>query len=1229
MRTFTIILITCLTQVLNSLGQEQINLSPSKRLSQYPIESWSMDEGLPSDMTIKILQDSTGYLWFATYKGIAQFDGVNFSNYNHTTSAAIKSVTIQDLTQDAEGNLWFASQRGVAKFSDNSFTTPEGLDGLSNISVEAIYFDSTSNTIWLGTTSDGLFRYNYKILEPLPSFLELTHSVIKEIKSDSNGNIWIGTQWGEVIKYDGKSFHLVATNRIMGGIEAFYFTNRDSTFWVAAQQGIFKLEDNELKIQTNIPIKQANAIIEDNHKTLWVGTDNGLFRYNLKTRKLDSLKEETGIPNNLIRDIFPDKEGNLWVATYRRGMFKLTDGAVTSFSTSEGLSSNIITTIAQKDSDTFYIGDEMGTINILTADGISRLNLKHNIAQNRLKNLYIDSKNNLWISTYMGLLKREPNGNEMLLNYQTGFPTETIRLVFEDSRKNIWVGTRTMGLFRIKPNGEIIDVFDRETGLSSNYIMHVTEDKLGRIVVSTKNGINIIENYMVTKVISMENGLPSNFTFNVYIDNENIYWASSNDGIFRIENDQNIFVFNTENGLFDNVLFDILEDNHGYFWIPSDIGIARISKNELNDFAGGETNGYSYSIYDRSDGMKESRCIGATKSIKTTNGNFAITTSGGVAFVNPSNIAQDEVSVKTIIERIIVGEEEFKSNEKVEVLPSNDHISIQFTAFNYKSSKKIAFRYKLSPFDNEWIESDETRTARYTNLPPGEYTFHVQSTLDKSKWSNDTAKATIIVHESWWQTWWFITSMALLFSMFLFLIYKARTYTVKRQKQELERLVKVRTALIADQKRELEMQAEELEKLSIVASHTDNAILITSPQGDIQWVNESFTRIYGYTVEEFIEAKHKNLAKVSKDPNIQHLIQKCIDTHQPVNYTIEVAAKDGKKIWIQTCLTPIKNEAGKVISIVAIDSDITALKNAEQEMINMNDEIVTQAEAILQQNEEIQTQRDELEQINNLLIKHTQNIEASIWYAHTIQKAILPTKQSLNQHFESFVVFKPRDIVSGDFYWYIDLTKKDELTPKVLVAVVDCTGHGVPGALMSMIGSRLLSEIVNERHVTDPASILMQLNKLVNVVLKQDSEDSIDGMDIALCHVELNKNSVDITFAGANRPLYILEKDANEIVTIKGNRKTIGGIMPDIDAEFTNKTVTLKKGDMIIMNSDGYTDQNRADGKKFSVSSFHKLLIENANQPLENLEEIIDIRFDEYRGAESQRDDTTVLGIKF
>ena len=151
----------------------------------------------------------------------------------------------------------------------------------------------------------------------------------------------------------------------------------------------------------------------------------------------------------------------------------------------------------------------------------------------------------------------------------------------------------------------------------------------------------------------------------------------------------------------------------------------------------------------------------------------------------------------------------------------------------------------------------------------------------------------------------------------------------------------------------------------------------------------------------------------------------------------------------------------------------------------------------------------------------------------------------------------------------------------MFVAVVDCTGHGVPGALMSMIGSRLLSEIISERKVHSPSKVLSQLNLSINQVLKQESTDNFDGMDVALCLIEYtNQANFNLTFAGANRPLFYSKKGVKQIETIKGNRKSIGGIMPDLDAEYVDHKLTLNSGDAIFMTTDGFTDQTNLQNTK-------------------------------------------------
>jgi PAS domain S-box-containing protein len=1187
-----------------------------------------MDKGLPSDMVVQFNQCPNGYIWLATYKGISRFDGVRSTNFNHSNSDAIQSITIQGITQDTLGRIWFCSQKGIAVYKDYSFTKDPNLALLDNENVEAIHFDKVSGNIWIGTNSKGVFRYNYRQLEPMSQFIEITKSIVKTITSDSKGNIWIGTESGNIVKYDGRNFKEIIPTEKINVIGSFYVT-LSGKVWVATSEGVYSIVNDKLMKHSEIGVTRSNVIIEDNHNTLWIGTQSGLFRYNLLTSQLDSLNEKSGIPNNLILDILVDNEGNIWGATYRKGIFRLSDGLILNISENEGLSSDVIMGVAQAGKDKFYVADEYGTVNVIEKGEISILKLKTQIPRDRLKYIYIDSKQNFWKSTYSGLLKVDKHGKETLYTPERGFPSLTIRLTYEDNEGNIWVGTRSFGIHRINTNGSI-STFDQTNGLSSNYIMSIVQDKLGRIIALTKNGINIIENDRVTKYINTDNGLPSNFAFNIHIDKDNIFWLSTNDGIIRIENDTSIFVYNIQNGLFDNTLFDILEENDEYFWISTDIGIVRASKSELNLYAKGVVKSYSYKVFDRSDGMKNYRCMGAAKSFLASDGRMFFPTNGGVSIIDPKDIKEESFFPRVIIESISVSGTTIPQSAVFKVPPGSSRLQINYTAINLKSPDRIKFRYRLEPFDDQWIEAGQDRVARYTNISPGTYTFSVLSTNPEGTWNTKAEYSVIIVMASWWQTFWFKVLVGIIAVSALFAMYKLRTRSIKKQKIELERLVVERTALIAQQKVEIEQQSMELEKLSIVASHTNNAIVIAEPNGEIIWVNDSFVKFYGYNLENLKAEKGSNLASICEDPNTRSIIKNCIQNHKPISYSIEVSTNYNTKVWIQTTLTPIIGRDGSVRNLVAIDTDITEIKNAEKEMINLNDEIVSQSDAILKQKEEIQNQRDELEQINTLLIKHTENIESSIWYALTIQKAILPDRKIIDRFFENFIVFKPRDIVSGDFYWFTRIFDQNGEVEKLLIAVIDCTGHGVPGALMSMIGSRLLSEVVNERKVHNPANILSQMNKQVNLALKQEVSENIDGMDVAICLIEnLKEQKVNVTFSGANRPLYILRSQSPEFEVVKGNRKSIGGMMPDLDAEFMDHQIQIAKGDIVLMNTDGYIDQNGTDGKKLTYIKMHQMVVENRDKSMQEIGEILDIAFDEHRGMNPQRDDATVMGIRF
>jgi PAS domain S-box-containing protein len=1230
--THWLLLLVVIILTSNALAQEKSKLNPNKKLSQYIYRNWNAQNGMPSDVSVNLFQSTDGYIWAATYNGIIRFDGANFSVYdlNSIEGLGKSSVQIQSLAQGSDGTIWFATLQGIVGYKNFNFFRDLNLNELNSTIVETLYFDSKTNSLWIGTNSNGLFRYRGNKLESFPDLQDITKAVVNCIISDENGVIWIGTEAGEIIRLKDGLFDIVTLNIRLGSIGGFY-VNKTGKTWVATGKGIYYIESEKLFSFPELSGINATDIIEDSYGSLWIGSQNGMYRYSIEQKKVEVINEGNGFPSNLVRNIAFDREGNLWVATYRKGIVQISDGCVVNYSVDEGLSSNVITGIAQADSNRFYLGDEAGVINILENGRISVLKTKMAIPRDRLKHLLVDSNKTLWISTYGGLMRIDKHSNEKMFNFSTGFPSESIRLTFEDSKNNIWVGTRTDGLFRLNSNGEILQLYNQKNGLTSNYIMGLEEDAKGRIIVATKNGINFIEKNSISKHLSAKEGMPGNFAFNVYADSKNVLWITSNDGLIRVENDTTIFVFSITNGLFDNVVYDVLEDNDGFLWIPSNFGVVRISKMDLESFAAGKSNSFSQRIFGQSDGMKNSNCIGATKSLKASNGIMYFQTSAGVAVINPKTIVE-EIEYNDILFENIVAESKryYPSADGFKIPPGNKRFQVHFTALNFTSPDKLKFRFKLEPFDNDWVLAGNERLARYTNINPGKYKFTVNVSGVDGYWSTQHFTIPIEVEPLWHQTVWARLIISLIIAFFIWFIYKLRMHTIKLQREELENQVNLRTSLIAQQKVEMEHLAVEFEKLSIVARHTNNAILIADHNGDIIWINDAFIRLYGYTLDEYKASKGSSIIEASSNSDIAYVIDNCIQTKEPVSYTTQVETKLRGKTWIQTTLTPIPNEDGTIRNIVSIDTDITALKDAEAEMVSMSDEIITQNEAIMQQNDEIISQRDELEQVNKLLVTHTENIEASIRYAKTIQQAILPDKKAIDANFESFIVFKPRDIVSGDFYWFTKIIDPQTHLEKYFLAVVDCTGHGVPGAFMSMIGSRLLTEIISEQRTLSPAMVLVSLNRMVNQVLKQDVSESFDGMDVAICQIDLaNPKEIQLTFSGANRPIYFLRKEKGEFETIRGSRKTIGGIMPDIDAEFAEHTLTFAPGDIVILNTDGFIDQNGNDNAKYSSARFQQLILECSHLPMEKIGEILDISFDEYRGTQYQRDDATMLGIRF
>jgi serine phosphatase RsbU (regulator of sigma subunit) len=308
-------------------------------------------------------------------------------------------------------------------------------------------------------------------------------------------------------------------------------------------------------------------------------------------------------------------------------------------------------------------------------------------------------------------------------------------------------------------------------------------------------------------------------------------------------------------------------------------------------------------------------------------------------------------------------------------------------------------------------------------------------------------------------------------------------------------------------------------------------------------------------------------------------------------------------------------------------------KNAEVmqqafELKEKNDEVLQQAEELHQQAEELTTQRDyiqgqnmQLAEQNKIMEEKSRQIRQSINAAQTIQQAILPHQEKLQRLLgEYFILYQPKDVVSGDFYWLTQIENQ------IILVIADCTGHGVPGAFMTLIGNSILDKLVKVLKITNPAEILTQLHHEVYDKLKQGFTGNNNGMDATVLNLStLENGNKKIIFAGAKNSFFYVEK--GRIQELKGSRRAIGGSQNE-EIPFDNQEVILPEGSMIYVGSDGYIDQNNAKRKKFGHEKFMALLGENADLPIADQKNNFQKTLEEFSEGTFQRDDILLMGVR-
>lgn len=1202
----------------------------------------SMKDGLSMNPVMAISQDINGYLWFGTQEGLNKYDGTKITVFKNDHSGnSLTDNFITSLVCDSIGRLWIGTLNGGLCYFDQSrnkfYSVPLAgnchkvfylylkksvlfvctNNGVSTVDLKDIRekflpeFKDLQKTLlgknvlsflytpkegyWAGTT-EGLFKFGttpYTLFTASNSGTSLSNNTIISLYIDKNGNIWAGSLKG-----------LNLYNPSKNNFTQFYF---DNSALNKNNNGVF----TSYGIINNYTGNTIRSIIQDKYNRIWIGTDMELVLVDPITLSYKKFRKDIinpkGINDHFIRCLFIDNSENLWIGTLGSGLNK-TDLKQKKFllyqkeiSNPHSLSENYVRAITEDNTRTVWVGTLVAGLHSFNPR-TNKFNLipvdfeqkgKGPNDNNVWSLLFANKK--LYIGTNKGLnvldLKTGKYSYFIHSADNTSISDNIVRSIYQDSKSRVWIGTENGFNYFDETTGKFKTFYFTEGSkncISDNTVWKIIEDKNKNLWIATSNGLNMFSPE-TEKFISFFNNpkrpgtLSNNGVRTLFKDKKNQLWIGTQDGLCLFNEATGSFkVYNESKGLPNSFIYSIEEDKRGNLWISTNKGLFSMNteKDSINIF----------SVY---DGLQDYE-FNTNASYKTKIGEMYFGGPSGMNRFNPEAINFSKVNPSIQITNISVLGKEYALNE---IANENYHLylnydqnilQITFSSLDYTNPERNKYSFILEGFKNEWTAASPIHLTTYTNLDPGEYCFKVKGTNSDGLWSTNSAFLYITIAPPFWLTWWFKTSAILLLLIAVYAAYKIRIKSLQREKKVLEEKVLEKTKDLLEEKNKIETINRELDKLSIVARETDNAILIADASGVIEWMNEGFKRMFGESAG-LIDFIGKKINETSSNPKINSYLTNAIEQKISVTYDTKIVSEN-KTLFIQSTLTPIFNDNGVLQKIVIIDTEITKLKETEEQLTEQNNQV-----------------RD------------------SINYALRIQQSILPGTEKLNTLFaEHFILYKPKDIVSGDFY-FAEQIKDNNKNLFSSFAVGDCTGHGVPGAFMSLIGVNIIKQSLTESFVNSPADALDYLNDKIIATLNKGNDGAPirDGMDLVfLVH---DKNAKKVYYAAANNSILLVRN--NEIIECDYDKQPVGYY--EYRKPFVNHSIDVIEGDILYLFTDGYPDQfGGPKGKKLKYAKLKELLLKNSALSMSEQKQHLLDYFNEWKGDNEQIDDVCVAGIK-
>ncbi len=733
-------------------------------ITDYPLDVWNVDDGLPQASVQAMVQDSQGYVWLGTQEGLVRFDGVRFVVYDHTTEPGLVSDDVRALAIGPEGRLWIGTRSGLA------VRGPAGVESVGSEMAVVNTLHVTADGVWVGSDNGVALIDDSGRLAPIAGSPTVR---VRALTHDHEGRLWIGTSGaGAVVLEGSRSWSLGSADGLPDDEVLALECDRSGRVWIGTRTRLSCWQQGQLThfgAADGLGHDTVWTVFEDRGGRLWIGTSSGLLR--LDGERFSRLSTDDGLSHKIVWSLLEDREGSLWVGTSSGGLNRLRDGKFVVIDRRAGLTTEFVWSILEDDDGVIWLGTDGGGLARVDGRQVSHLTTADGLIDNEVLALHQDRDGKLWVGTRLGL-NLIVDG---IVSTVDGFADEVVRAVLVDQRGVLWVAT-TKGL--VRQHGDLRQLIDAKQGLAGNQVRCLVAGGPGVLWAgSSDGGLTRIEDrdgQLKFNILRCSDGLASDTVFDITVTRDGSLFVGTDSGISWIRDGVPVS-FTHADGLYDDKVFRILEDGLGSLWMSSNKGVFSIRRDELTEVADGDADRFHSTVYGRRDGMGSRECNGGVQPAGTVarDGRLWFPTVAGASVIDPANIRTNQVAPNVVIESLAADGDLLEPSQPF--CPAGvRRVELFFTALTLVAPDSVRFRYRLDPFDDDWVKAEGQRSATYTHLSPGQYRFRVLAANNDGVWSAEEASFDLFVRPFFYQTAWFLVLVLVAFIGCGWLVWTAR-----------------------------------------------------------------------------------------------------------------------------------------------------------------------------------------------------------------------------------------------------------------------------------------------------------------------------------------------------------------------------------------------------------------------------------------------------------------------